>query len=105
MAQNENTDPVTSNTDEPSEDAGGAESIKQQIEELRDDLEKKKQVIHVLEEENEFLKKQIEDKDVRISDLKESVLNLELMLNKAQKSDKAPSEEKEKDKKLDYFIP
>lgn len=83
----------------------GKEELINRLNTLKKTIKKNEQVIRVLEEENEVLKRDIKDKEYTISDLKESVLNLELMLNKAQKGQKAKAEKKKEDKTLDYFMP
>lgn len=83
----------------------GKEVLLQRLKNLQDTIKKREQVISVLEEENEVLKRDIKDKDSTIADLKESVLNLELMLNKAQRAERQKPEQKKEDKKLNYFIP
>jgi hypothetical protein len=83
----------------------GKEVLLRRLKNQQRKMKKKDQIISVLEEENENLKRDIKDRDSTIADLKESVLNLELMLNKAQRAERQELEPKKKDKTLDYFIP
>lgn len=83
----------------------GKKELPQQVETLQKKIKKKDQVISVLEKENEVLKREAKEKDHKIADLKESVLNLELMLNKAQRDTKREPKVQKKNKTLDYFIP
>lgn len=83
----------------------GKKELMQEVDTLKETVKKKEQIISVLEKENEVLKTDIKEKEDKIADLKESVLNLELMLNKAQRAARKGEPKVKKEKHLDFFIP
>lgn len=114
MTKKEKKSPSKSEDKEDNENSGkkiekyddlGKEVLLRRLKNLQGKIKKREQVISVLEEENEVLKRDIKDKESTIADLKESVLNLELMLNKAQRAERQKLEQKKENKTLDYFIP
>jgi len=83
----------------------GKKELMQQVDTLKETIKKKEQIISVLEKENEVLKTDIKKKEEKVAELKESVLNLELMLNKAQRAARKEETKAKKEKPLDFFIP